>query len=1767
MSDSKYRFIPLLLGLLSLLPWRFAWAEDEVVIGEGTSIIGMGLASPHSVYVRLKPNETLEVCSSDAWDSWQSTSAYQAYDDNCGALETATLPNNKLADACAPYIIASTRIADPLNPNSQAAILIYSADNEIGCKSSAECTHSTFNSCHDKKTGLPVDKLLDKSDSVCMKKLAVSQSLMKNYCDSKERSFSDKLRAEQLSVNGGVFVINFMGLPYTQAGTLTGKQYYSNVTDYFGIVVKNYDLQPQTGRVQTGRVFAKKWNFMQRNTLPEIAEKSLYVAVTDDAYSSTASSLYQIKNSQNLKFLTENPTYYWTLFANDHGVNEVNEDIEGEYLSKSWCLNGQRGMFNGSPYGCDTFAEAHRELCLNHESVMNSQNTESLSCRTAPGSMSHPQSLEQYPIYLSEPDLTLQPVSAASEGGSSEEQGEQQPENCKNENCMIRFEDEAGSNTISSNGDGVQDFGEFRIACKEPGRYRLWVGSAKSQNAGNAAEPGSTAAESNTVPEFRMKELTWMGDVFDISQTPESGKLTEAQRLALAEDEKYKTLIADGYSYVSLPVEWPVLSHLDDGETMRNKEETGNYAFEIQKFSKEIHIVMNFAGVKSGPLFSVNPVKTALRNIQLFWDDTIPDTKQSTPEELAKVDSPAGGMSVRSIASLANLENVVLDTWFVEDELEPLTSAIYQKHSCVLDHPEPEICAQFIEVSSSACLAGTGCVFDEDSDGDGLSDIFEKEYNKQNPSESIDTNLSHLKCDSDGDGLNDGVELGMQHIKCPASESGSSGGDLLVESLEAYCTQRTQGANTDPRLFSSDGDGLPDGQECCLLQLNASGEYEVCENTITASNCFCYWGASYKELEEDSNIGNLQIPRIDSKEEVTFLTCTNPNASDTDGDSLNDNEEIGKVFTLCDADFLYCKTDPNLKDTDGDGLNDGLELGYGIDGLHNLTEPLLRDTDGDGIWDGDEDVNRNGVCDRDETCADKWDTDGDGLSDAFELWQSHTSPLLFDTDGDGLGDGLELGMRLDDTGQLSHLISPDAILTNPLLPDTDGDGIPDGIEDTNHNGIQDKGETDPRKLDTDGDGISDGLEDFNQNGIRDYIHDRTGAIVLLKCGNDNNVAPCDCVADECLCIDADCSNITTKCRCEMDPLNRDTDEDGLIDGFEDANHNGIWEKWLGETNPLDADSDGDELSDLAEVTLLDHLCQSTECTKSCPNPNLADTDGDGIPDGTEILQAIFEKYREGKDILDDEMLLLWEAEPIPEGLTPELSQLLFYRSNPCLRDTDGDGLEDGEEDANKNGICDLETHEERSCAYLADTDGGGENDGDEIASGRDPYNKLDDKTDSLDTDGDGLLDEYEKENFLNPYITDTDGDGLEDGVEAGARVEIKDSSSKTVTIINYYCVLTEEQEAALEQGQNQVGLKDQQDVPIVRCATKEEREEARQKGRFSFTDPLQQDTDKDGLYDGYEFCVKKPADDEDSAPKAQSECSGTDPNNPDSDGDGLNDNIELGIRVMKGLYTFEPISNKNPTNPMIADSDCDGLLDGEEDANHNGVLDSGETNPNASDSDCDGLSDYIELHLTDYIHGLKTGTDPNQADSDGDGLFDGEEICLDESSIVVTPDVPEEFLYSQAKCQSLAEDQVCENAHEFLAKCTNTNPLNVDTDGGGQSDGDEVKVGSDPNDAEDDVTELDSDKDGIPDARERLGCTDPLNADTDGDGLNDGFEDRNGNHIVDDGETDPCNPDTDGDGIWDGDELNGSHHSNPLLVDTDGDGLPDGLEDANHNGD
>jgi hypothetical protein len=121
-------------------------------------------------------------------------------------------------------------------------------------------------------------------------------------------------------------------------------------------------------------------------------------------------------------------------------------------------------------------------------------------------------------------------------------------------------------------------------------------------------------------------------------------------------------------------------------------------------------------------------------------------------------------------------------------------------------------------------------------------------------------------------------------------------------------------------------------------------------------------------------------------------------------------------------------TDPTTNDTDGDNVSDGFEL------FLLGTDPTASDTNGDGTPDGESDKDGDGLSNAVEAARGSdpglADSDGDGIRDPVE-YEAGTDPLDHDTDGDGVADDIEAN---------------GAKTTDPLTPDSDGDGTPDGQE-------------------------------------------------------------------------------------------------------------------------------------------------------------------------------------------------------------------------------------------------------------------------------------------------------------------------------------------------------------------------------------------------------------------------------------------------------------------------------------------------------------------------------------------------------------------------------------------------------------------------------------------------------------------------------------------------------------------------------------------------
>lgn len=124
----------------------------------------------------------------------------------------------------------------------------------------------------------------------------------------------------------------------------------------------------------------------------------------------------------------------------------------------------------------------------------------------------------------------------------------------------------------------------------------------------------------------------------------------------------------------------------------------------------------------------------------------------------------------------------------------------------------------------------------------------------------------------------------------------------------------------------------------------------------------------------------------------------------------------------------------------------------------------------------------------------------------------------------------------------------------------------------------------------------------------------------------------------------------------------------------------------------------------------------------------------------------------------------------------------------------------------------------------------------------------------------------------------------------------------------------------------------------------------------------------------------------------------------DSDGDGISDYYEehYGLSVTSKDTDGDGLSDRDEIivlklNPLEQDSDQDGILDGDEDSDNDGLTNleelSYQTSLISADTDGDGLSDGEEVQ--------KYQTDPLKTDTDGDGLSDAWEVKIGSNPLVM----------------------------------------------------------------------------------------------------------------------------------------------------------------------
>jgi cysteine-rich repeat protein len=254
------------------------------------------------------------------------------------------------------------------------------------------------------------------------------------------------------------------------------------------------------------------------------------------------------------------------------------------------------------------------------------------------------------------------------------------------------------------------------------------------------------------------------------------------------------------------------------------------------------------------------------------------------------------------------------------------------------------------------------------------------------------------------------------------------------------------------------------------------------------------------------------------------------------------------------------------------------------------------------------------------TSATSADTDGDGLSDGFELGPSYLAPL--DTDGDGIINALDTDSDGDGLGD------GDELALTPFVPPVFGDNA-DCVRahldpsiarsDFDRDGV-----LDPVDADSDNDGIPDAIEAPAFAGDPDGDSDGDG----VPNWNDPDSTPGGCTTDG-----------GTPALCRSGTLSTSVDADGD-----------------GRPNHLDLDSDGDGITDSLEARLNDsngdgrpQACTAVDAAGVCSAGGLAgaapnsdgagepdfldlDSDGDGLSDAIEAFDSNGNRVINGAEV-------------------------------------------------------------------------------------------------------------------------------------------------------------------------------------------------------------------------------------------------------------------------------------------------------------------------------------------------------------------------------------------------------------------------------------------------------------------------------------------------------------------------------------------------------
>jgi hypothetical protein len=730
-----------------------------------------------------------------------------------------------------------------------------------------------------------------------------------------------------------------------------------------------------------------------------------------------------------------------------------------------------------------------------------------------------------------------------------------------------------------------------------------------------------------------------------------------------------------------------------------------------------------------------------------------------------------------------------------------------------------------------------------DTDGDGVSDP--AEIVGLDATASTGDETSPTDPDTDNDGAHDGADVArldpnsfsdgdawtdLQELTgtlnlfngAPTNPLvNDTDSDGLIDEVEVNGTSPS-GKVTDPNNRDTDGDGVPDGADSDPLNINSDtdGDGILDKNETSGAGNTYAPGTPTNALLADSDADGLS----DSQEctPTAPRPISNPNAADTDGDGLTDQVETN-TGTFVAPGTVDSGTNPVLADTDTDGFADGTEINFGFNPVVSSNFPSTIVKDLIGYWPFDDNLLDKSVTRANGTMAG---------TDTTEIYVATKTDF---------GKGIFLNRGNVQRVEINSV--PENTFDSPAGNLTVSAWFKVSAWNQNWQALISKGDNpDDYRIARSGAGNNMGCIVGNWNG--------TGGNDLPTTAISPVTGPA--VNDAAYHHAVIVTNAAGKGQFWVDgvliqetptaPILRDSPWTLMIGGNpgQAGDTGGAYRTWNGVIDevaiwkrPLSPreisqiwntgngktiqslvsslDSDGDGLLDAYENNTGTYVSP----TQTGSNPALADTDGDGLDDWTEVYRSLTTPDPSNNNDADGDGINNrqeidgtnnpWTAGV--QGATPgEPTNALDPDSdddglmegeeivlggdnritNPNHRDTDADGVVDGSDvdprDPNSDSDFDLISDIQETAGALNPWRAG-------VNTGTlpgEPTNPL-----ANDTDGDGRLDKDEIVNTLvvgwvatNPNNRDTDGDGLTDGVESntGTWTDASDTGTNPLVV-------------------------------------------------------------------------------------------------------------------------------------------------------------------------------------------------------------------------------------------------------------------------------------------------------------------------------------------------------------------------------------------------